>query len=97
MNADKNGASIRIGDGDARPERNENIAAPRHHDAIPGGLQDGAQPLCDIQRHYAFGNALSGNPSAVIATVARINDNGSHDGGSKWSCRHGEEEQTSED
>ena len=76
MDANKNRVAIRIRDGDARSQRNKDVAISRHHHAIAVRLQHRFQTLRDIEVHCLLVHALARDAAAVVSAVTGINNNG---------------------
>jgi hypothetical protein len=72
MNAHEDRAPAAVGNRAPRAERDENIAAPRHHRAIPGGAKFGIEPLGHVQGHAFFRQSLARHAAAVMSAVAGV-------------------------
>ena len=92
MDRDEDGVAITIGDADPFPERNENVAIPRHDHAITRRAQLPRQTLGDVERHGFFRDALSGDAAAVESAVAGVD----HDDGSVAARRPGRRSEQTE-
>src|SRR6266480_2859079 len=71
MDANKNRVAIRIRDGDARSQRNKDVAISRHHHAIAVRLQHRFQTLRDIEVHCLLIHALARRAESFGA-VSRV-------------------------
>src|SRR5947207_10551215 len=76
MDANKNRAPIRIRDGNARSQRNKDVAISCHYYAIARRLQHRFQTLRDIEVHSLLVHALARDAAAVVSAVSGINNNG---------------------
>src|SRR5947208_14016102 len=68
--------AIGIRDCDARSERHENVALPRHDDAVARGAENVSETEGDVERLVFFTNPLAGDTAAIETAVAGIDHDG---------------------
>lgn len=76
MDADKDGISLCVCNGDTFTERDKLVATSGHDGAQPSRSQIRANPKGYIESHCLFRGLLPWDPPAVMATVTGIDDRG---------------------
>ena len=76
MDTDEDRVAVGIGDCNAGPQWDKDVAIPGHYDAVPAGGQNISKTLRHVECHFFFRDALAGNSAAIMTSVPRIDDYG---------------------